>query len=394
VIACIDASNIRRGGGVTHLVEVLRAARPEEVGFSKVIVWSSIAILERIEDRPWLEKCQLPALDKNVFLRSLWQRFSLTTLARSARCDVLYVPGGSYAGSYRPVVTMSRNLLPFEWSELIRFGWSWLTVKLCLLRAIQTKTLRNADGVIFLTRYAQEVVTRVIGSVSGQAIIIPHGIDDRFSRPPRVQLPIDEYSCDRPFRLLYVSIVDMFKHQWRVAEAVAKLRKDNIPVVLNLVGPAYPPALRRLRSVLQRVDPGAEFIRYLGAVPHSELHTQYAEADVCVFASSCENMPNILLEGMASGLPIACSGRGPMPEVLGDAGVYFDPESAVDIGRALRELIGSAPLSRKMARGSFDRARAYSWTRCANSTFEFLAQVAASSMTEKAAISRQGTEGG
>jgi len=58
--------------------------------------------------------------------------------------------------------------------------------------------------------------------------------------------------------------------------------------------------------------------------------------------------------------------------------VYFDPESAVDIGRALQELIGSATLRRKMARGSFDRARAYSWTRCANGTFEFLAQVAAS----------------
>jgi glycosyltransferase involved in cell wall biosynthesis len=379
VIACIDASNIRDGGGVTHLVEVLRAARPEAAGISKVFVWAGATTLRRIEDRYWLVKSHLPVLESNVFRRALWQRFSLTTLARSAGCDVLYVPGGSYAGSYRPVVAMSRNLLPFEWRELARFGWSWLALKLCLLRVAQTATLRHADGIIFLTRYAQNVVTRAIGAISGKAIIIPHGIDNRFICTPKPQLPIEQYSMERPLRLLYVSIVDMYKHQWQVAEAVSELRKSNMPVVLNLVGPAYPPALRRLKRALKRLDPDGKFVRYIGAIPHSELHTQYLEADVCVFASSCENMPNILLEGMASGLPIACSRRGPMPEVLGDAGVYFDPESSADIALTLRGLIDSPALRAILAQESFDRARAYSWARCASETFEFLAQVAVSS---------------
>ncbi len=116
----------------------------------------------------------------------------------------------------------------------------------------------------------------------------------------------------------------------------------------------------------------------IGAVPYSALTIHYEEADVCVFASSCENMPNILLEGMASGLPIACSRRGPMPEVLGDAGMYFDPESAVDIARALRELIDSPALRTRLAQASFDRAQVYSWTRCASETFDFLAKLTAS----------------
>jgi glycosyltransferase involved in cell wall biosynthesis len=274
---------------------------------------------------------------------------------------------------------MSRNLLPFEWRELRRFGWSLLTAKLCLLRVAQTATLRRADGVIFLTRYARDAVSRVTGPIFGNTRIIPHGIDNRFSRPPKLQLAISEYSADRPMRLLYVSIIDMYKHQWNVVEAVAELRRSNIPIVLNLVGPAYPPALRRLNAVMKRVDPGGEFVRYLGAVPHTELHTQYADADLCVFASSCENMPNILLEGMASGLPIACSRLGPMPEVLGNAGAYFDPESAPDIARALKELIHSPALRVRLAQKSFDRARAYCWTRCASETFEFLAQTAAGS---------------
>lgn len=377
MIVGIDASNIRHGGGVTHLVEILRAARPEAAGFRQVIVWGGAATLQRLEDRPWLVKCHLPILDRNAFFyRALWQRFSLTTAARSARCDVLFVPGGSYAGTYRPVVAMSRNLLPFEWSELALFGWSWLALKLCLLRVAQTGTLRHADGVIFLTRYARDVVTRAIGKVGGKATIIPHGIDVRFSRSPKPQLPIGQYCEDTPLRLLYVSIVDMYKHQWQVAEAVWELRKSGVPVVLNLVGPAYRPALRRLNDVLERVDPRGEFIRYEGAVPYTELHTRYSEADVCIFASSCENMPNILLEGMASGLPIACSRRGPMPEVLGDAGMYFDPENPADIARALRQLIECPALRTRLAQASFARARVYSWSRCASETFEFLSEIA------------------
>jgi glycosyltransferase involved in cell wall biosynthesis len=379
VIVSIDASNIRAGGGVTHLVEVLRAAAPEAVGFSKVIVWAGRSTLERIEDRPWLVKVHLPVFERSIFLRAIWQRFSLARLVRAGRCDLLYVPGGSYAGSFRPVVTMSRNLLPFEWRELRRFGWSWFAAKLVLLRVAQTRTLRRSDGVIFLTQYARDVIDRLIGKLSGKALIIPHGIDSRFARPPRPQLPIEQYSSERPLRILYVSIIDAYKHQWHVAEAVYQLRKSNIPVALTLVGPAYPPALRRLNRTLKRIDPAGEFIRYTGALPHSELHTQYAQADLCVFASSCENMPNILLEGMASGLPVACSRMGPMPEVLGDAGLYFDPESATDIARALRALIDSPTLRASLAQRSFERAQRYSWSRCASETFKFLAEVAGSS---------------
>ena len=132
--------------------------------------------------------------------------------------------------------------------------------------------------------------------------------------------------------------------------------------MVDLVGPAYPPALKRLRRALARIGPWAECVRYAGAVPHSDLHSWYLRADLCVFASSCENMPNILLEGMASGLPIACSNRGPMPEVLGDGGVYFTPTDTHDIARALRELIESPQMRLSKARASFSRAQSFSWS--------------------------------
>jgi glycosyltransferase involved in cell wall biosynthesis len=376
VIVGIDASNLRVGGGVTHLVELLRACDPQASGFSRVIVWGGHSTLSQLEARSWLDLRPLAVLDRGLIHRVLWQRSTLSKLARDAGCDVLFVPGGSYSGRFRPIVTMSRNLLPFEWRELRRFGWSWMTLKLCLLRFSQTRTLRRADGVIFLTDYARRIVMPILRAVKGETVIIPHGINDRFSSAPRTQVRADRRSLEQPLRLLYVSIVDVYKHQWNVVEAVAQLRAQGAPIALELIGPAYPPALRRLENALGRWDPRGEFITYSGPVSHTLLHERYARSDICVFASSCENMPNILLEGMASGLPIACSRRGPMPEVLGNEGVFFDPESPIDIARALRELIDSAELRAQLARRSFDRVQMFSWSRCATETFGFLARVA------------------
>jgi glycosyltransferase involved in cell wall biosynthesis len=65
-----------------------------------------------------------------------------------------------------------------------------------------------------------------------------------------------------------------------------------------------------------------------------------------------------------------------MPEVLGDAGVYFDPEQPRDIARALRELIVSPQLRTELAWASNRRAQQFSWQRCADETFEFLVEIA------------------
>jgi glycosyltransferase involved in cell wall biosynthesis len=109
--------------------------------------------------------------------------------------------------------------------------------------------------VVFLTSYARDIVMRVAKHTAGGSRTIPHGIDERFTHPPRAQLPAQ--AMDRPFRILYVSIIDVYKHQVEVVAAVAALRATGIPVELDLVGPAYPPALNRLERRLSRIDPGA-----------------------------------------------------------------------------------------------------------------------------------------
>ncbi|MGH9580635.1 MAG: glycosyltransferase, partial [Terriglobales bacterium] len=161
-----------------------------------------------------------------------------------------------------------------------------------------------------------------------------------------------------------------------VAEAVARLRSDGLPVMLDFVGPGYPPALSRLRETLSRLDPEGSFLRYRGEVPFAQLHQTYQQADAFVFASSCENLPNILLEAMSSGLPVACSRCSSMPEVLGNAGVYFNPEDPGEIAEVLRGLLLDPKLRHDCAQRAFERSQGLSWERCARETLQFLAAIA------------------
>lgn len=95
-------------------------------GFSKVIVWGGQAMLDRIEDRPWLVKSHETLLDRRLPYCIFSQRFMFSSLARTAGYDVLYVPASTYAGGVHPMVIFSQKLPPFEWHELRRFagrGW-------------------------------------------------------------------------------------------------------------------------------------------------------------------------------------------------------------------------------------------------------------------------------
>jgi glycosyltransferase involved in cell wall biosynthesis len=372
----IDASNIRVGGGVTHLVQLLRESDPASHGFEKIFLWACAATLARIEDRPWLEKRSDPALEADLPTRIVWQRRRLPRQLGEAKADLLLAPGGSIVPKFSPVVTMSRNMLPFEWNELSRFGFSLSTLKLAILRLNQSYSFKRADGIIFLTRYAYDAVTKVTGSLKGKTTIIPHGVDTRFRMGPRYQRAADEFTVSNPLRVVYVSTIDEFKHQWNVVEAIGRLRKEGLPIRLDLYGSARPSTLPRLTQAMRRVDSEGQFVRYWGDVDYGEIHKCYAAADLCVFASSCENMPNILIESMAAGLPIACSSCGPMPEMLGDAGVYFNPEDSLSIADAVRKLATSPQLRTAKAAAAFAAASQFSWSRCATETFEFLATVA------------------
>jgi glycosyltransferase involved in cell wall biosynthesis len=194
--------------------------------------------------------------------------------------------------------------------------------------------------------------------------------------PPREQRPFETYSESRPFRWLYVSAIYDYKRPWNVAEAVARLRRAGAPVVLEFLGPGHPSSLGRLNASLDRLDRTRRFITVAPGAPHQDLPALYAACDAFVFASTCENMPNSLLEAMAAGLPIASSDREPMVSIARDGAVYFEPEDPASIAAAMDQLMRDAGLRARLAARAHALAEPYSWTRCARQTFDFLARVA------------------
>ena len=376
IIIGIDATNIRIGGGVTHLLELLSSIDPKTMLVKKIYVWSSSQTLLSLPNRDWIVKINPPSLNKGLFYRILWQMFSLSKAVKEAKCDVLFIPGGSYIGEFSPVVSMCQNLFPFEWRMIRRTGFSFRTLKFIFLRQIQSFTFLRSDGVIFLTQYSKNAVLKVVGSLSGRQAVIAHGLNPRFDYQPKHQSSIDFYSPDNPYRLLYVSTIDVYKNQLPLINAIQILRQKGYPLALTLIGPNESKSLQAMQEAQKMVDPSSEWLEYLGALPYKSLNLEYQKADLGVFASSCETFGMTVLEKMSVGLPLACSSESSMHEVLDDAGLYFDPSDPISIAAVIEQYLLSPALRNQKQKMAHELALQYTWTRCASQTVKFLREVA------------------
>jgi glycosyltransferase involved in cell wall biosynthesis len=375
----IDAANIRIGGGITHLLELFNAIDAigvEPLRIEQVCIWGGESTLHALPNFPWLSKINPAPLNGSLWRRISWQIFSLSKVVKSAACDVLFVPGGSYIGSFHPVVTMSQNLFPFEWSAIKPNGMSLRSLKFVLLRWAQSYSFRHSEGVIFLTQYAQAAVLKVTGPLKAMRTVIAHGMNPRFAYQAKTQLAIDQYDANHPYRLLYVSIIDTHKHQDQVILAIEQLRRKGHPVSLTLVGPKEAKAFEQMQRTIQALTPPTNWLQYLGAIPYQTLEQEYQKADLGIFASSCETFGMIVLEKMSVGLPLACSQLSSMHEILRDGGVYFDPHSPDSIAKAIEEYLLSPSLREQKRNIAHSLAKTYSWQTCAEQTITFLHQVA------------------
>jgi len=366
----IDASNISVGGGLTHIIELLNIISPSIYGFNKVIIWSSRNTLEKISSRKWLNKKSNKFLDKNILFRVIWQKFILESDARKENCDLLFIPGGSFTTKFRPIVTSSQNLLPFEWTVIKKYGISFYTVKWLLLRYSQRKSIIKSNGVIFLSQYSMNIIEKLAQVVDGRKVVIPYGIRSSFFTPPRTQYPISEYSKNNPLKIIYVTSLEPYKNNLSVIKAVALLRESGLPVNLSLYGRGSKKNKNKINRLINYYDKYGS-IQYYGSIPYSKLPSIYNNADVAIYASSCETFGQTLLEGMAAGLPTICSNNSTMPEFLGSAGVYFDVNNFEEMLEVLRNFIISPKLREQKAELAFQKANYYTWHKCADETFKF-----------------------
>lgn len=373
----VDAANIRLGGGRTYLIELLAHLEPNASAFTKIIVWGSRETLDCLPDHSLLSKVFCPELDGSLLKRTLWQVFQLPRLAQQTGCNLLFVPGGVFMCSFKPIVTVSLNLLPFSPLEIAKYGYSGQALKFWFLRWLQGRSFKKSSGLIFLADYPRSVINGKVSHLPSCQVTIPLGVSNVFDRQVRPQREISAYSDRDPYKIVYVSSLHPYKNHKTLISAVAKVRDSTgWPIRLDLVGPGSTEQEEELKLFAQAFKDSGVWLYISGNLPYEQLSDLYGHADLGAFSSSCENMPNILTEMMASGLPIVCSCTRPMPDILKEGGVYYDPMSESETAAAIVRVISDPALRTSIAMTGKEISKRYTWESAALDTFRFLGRLA------------------
>ena len=233
-----------------------------------------------------------------------------------------------------------------------------------------------ADHVIAVSEFTRRCVLEKYDVEPDAVSAIWEAVGSDFDwRGARARTPIVRQKYALPTQyVLYPANTWHHKNHQRLIEALAHYRDrygEAPTLVLTGVGQE---GQARLESAIESHRLGG-LVRMLGYVPRAELPTLYAGAACLVFPSLFEGFGIPLVEAMLVGCPIAAANVASIPEVVGDAGVLFDPLDPADIGRALAAILRDPGLAAELRRRARARAELFSPSRTATLTLEVFERV-------------------
>lgn len=224
---------------------------------------------------------------------------------------------------------------------------------------------RTAERVIVPSAFSAGELSELAGVPRERIDVVPGGVDERFDPGADPAPARRALGLDRPY-VLTVGGSGLRKN----LQALAPLAPELAARGIDLVAAGF------VRSHL----PGSEQVdglRGLGYVPEELLPGLYAGATAFVLPSLHEGFGLPCIEAMRSGVPVAASNRGAVPEACGGAALLFDPDDAGETTRAvLRAVEDDGERARMRAAGSAHAAR-LTWDRAARAVDEILTAVAA-----------------
>ena len=220
---------------------------------------------------------------------------------------------------------------------------------------------RRADRVITISDDARDRICERLGIAPERVSVIHHGIDQTHFVPDAA--PSDEaveHQLGLPERfVLYPAVMLPHKNHRRLLSAMREV--DDLTLVLT--GQDYGRKSELLEQAAREGIRGR--VRHLGRVPGAWLPVLYRRATALIFPSLYEGFGSPPLEAMASGLPVACSDRGPLPEITGDAALRFDPEDIASIAGAIVRICGDDGLRSGLRARGFRQVRPFTWAKSA-----------------------------
>ena len=230
------------------------------------------------------------------------------------------------------------------------------------------QSVLRADAVIASSDATRRDIHEVYGIDERKVRVIYGGVDSCF-RPIEDRSLLDElrdrYRLPEYFVFSLLSL-NPRKNLPGLLRAFSILKKTaRVPHALVVAGKDY--GGYDILGDAEKMGMADSFI-FLSYFPGEELPLLYNLADVFVFPSLYEGFGLPPLEAMACGRPVIASRAGSLPEVLGDAALYFDPEDPADMAARLADLLSSNQAKSDLRKKGLARAARYRWDDCARST--------------------------
>ena len=341
-----------------ELIPELAAAAPDDK-FTAFVNRDAAAV-----EGPWRDMVDLVTVPVSARNRIEWIRGEqqlLPPLAHRAGIDLLHSLASTAPawGRFRRVVTIHDLIykhIPDAHPGVRALG----------MRVLVALAAMRSDRIIVDAASTTEDVLQLRGVSADKVDVVPLGLGSTSTAAP---LPEPELRArldvgDRPI-VLSVSAKLAHKNLMRLIGAVASFPPERRPV---LVLPGYPtPYEAELQSQARELGVFDD-VRFLGWVSAEELEGLYASAACFVFPSLIEGFGLPVLEAMARGVPVACSDRGAVAEVAGQAALFFDPQSQPAIAETIRRLLDDRELAARLAAAGRERATRFTWQATAEGT--------------------------
>lgn len=316
--------------------------------------------------------------------RSIADMWRMRRAVHSTPVDALFFPAVySYfpVGGRTPCLVTFHDVIAETLPHLIfdtrrsRFFWN-LKSRLAV---------RRADLIVTVSQASKRGLMEHFGLADERVGVITEGASDEFSPVAaddadhaRVLKEFGLTTSDRFF--LYVGGISPHKNLDTLIDAFARFGNDPrfADVTLVLVGDYSGDVFRTChQSLVERAAAAGvnERVRFVGYVGDSRLRHLYAASQAFVFPSYLEGFGLPAVEAMQCGAAMIASNRGSLPEVVGDAGLLFDPFDTSSLAHQLTRVVGNLELRNQLRHNSLGRVRLFSWRRSAEQTIELIHHV-------------------
>ena len=322
-------------------------------------------------DVPGVRFVQVKGNPLNRIVYTFWELFGVVYAARREGADRILFPRG-----YRPLfyrgrdVIIVHDLIPFFYDRC--FPGVLNRVENAYIMNRLKASIRHADRIVTISKYSLQEMEALCPGCESRVHVIYNGVNPvPCSDRPSPLKPDGPYLYAGVSPLPHKNALGVLKTY--EAYFRAELREGKTPARLVAIGIDGPESVTGGREAL---SPEAEkyvtFCRYIES--GEEMHSLLAGAGAFLFLALIEGFGFPPLEAMQLGVPVVCSDRTSLPEVIGDAGLLTDPDDIEGTVSCIRRLLGDEALRRKLIEKGYENVKRFDWDSRVSRYWEVLAK--------------------